>query len=93
MKIKVWTEDEKEKVLRFKLVQGAETENAVAIIAVDKNGCEHSNGLICYIGEDGCLHLVSSINPGLGLELDAEGKIVVKSNRYFIRTHERDTIR
>jgi hypothetical protein len=64
-----------ENTLRLKLVKEG---NDTILLAVDTDGYGISGGCILAIEEDGAMSRCPCINKKLGLQLDAEGRIVIK---------------
>jgi len=72
-KIKVYQKTESEEpVVRLKLEQG---NGYVDLVAVDKHGYRVSQGYIATIYESGRMHRCGSVDPGLGFQLDGNGRV------------------
>lgn len=65
-----------EPVLRLQLRQSASRQE-VCVVAVDEDGVLQTCGYLITFNEDGTLYRHTSVNPGLGLRLDKDGRVEI----------------
>ena len=75
MKLEIYDETpepDEEKIVRLRLLSGECKNEAVRVVAVDKNGYRVSCGSLIIFKCNGEVTLSSSIDPSLGFRLDSQ---------------------
>lgn len=76
MKVKAFTEPNKERLVLFRLVTGVDS---VQLVAVNDQGEEITGGTLLNITREGYLELVYNINPQIGLPLTRDGRMIMRT--------------
>ncbi len=79
MKIEVYEDDGKvpEQVVRLRLLPGRDGQSS-RVVAVRPDGTTVTAGNLVVFNSDGTLTLEASVANGIGFDLDANGRIVVR---------------